>query len=62
VIPGGRTPEYLRLNPRLLEIVRHFAKEKTDPSRQSATPRKYSLLPEFCKESSAVVIPRLRRM
>jgi len=24
VIPGGRAPEYLRLNPRLLEIVRHF--------------------------------------
>lgn len=26
VIPGGRAPEYLRLNPRVLEIVRHFAK------------------------------------
>ncbi len=25
VIPGGRAPEYLRLNPRVLEIVRHFA-------------------------------------
>src|SRR5665647_1431546 len=25
VIPGGRAPEYIRLNPRLLEIVRHFA-------------------------------------
>jgi len=24
VIPGGRGPEYLRLNPRTLEIVRHF--------------------------------------
>lgn len=24
VIPGGRAPEYLRLNPRLLEIVQHF--------------------------------------
>src|SRR6202142_3548596 len=24
VIPGGRAPEYLRLNPRILEIVRHF--------------------------------------
>lgn len=28
VIPGGRAPEYLRLNERVLEIVRHFAKEK----------------------------------
>ncbi|MFV2067626.1 MAG: DJ-1/PfpI family protein, partial [Pirellulales bacterium] len=25
VVPGGRAPEYLRLNTRLLEIVRHFA-------------------------------------
>ncbi len=25
VIPGGRAPEYLRLNPRVLEITRHFA-------------------------------------
>jgi deglycase len=28
VIPGGRAPEYIRLNPRVLEIVRHFAAEK----------------------------------
>ncbi len=28
VIPGGRAPEYLRLNPRVLEIVRHFAATK----------------------------------
>lgn len=26
VLPGGRAPEYLRLNPRVLEIIRHFAK------------------------------------
>jgi protease I len=25
VIPGGRAPEYLRLNSKVLEIVRHFA-------------------------------------
>ncbi|MGE8546936.1 DJ-1/PfpI family protein [Alcaligenes sp. Marseille-Q7550] len=24
VIPGGRGPEYLRLNPRVIEMVRHF--------------------------------------
>lgn len=24
VVPGGRSPEYLRLNPRILEIVREF--------------------------------------
>lgn len=27
VIPGGRAPEYIRLNERVLEIVRHFDKE-----------------------------------
>ena len=26
VIPGGRAPEYLRLNPRVLDIVRSFAR------------------------------------
>ncbi len=25
VIPGGRAPEYLRLNPKVLDLVRHFA-------------------------------------
>jgi deglycase len=25
VLPGGRAPEYIRLNPRVLEIVRHFS-------------------------------------
>jgi protease I len=25
IIPGGRAPEYLRLNEKLLHIVRHFA-------------------------------------
>ncbi|MCY6371402.1 DJ-1/PfpI family protein [Clostridium ganghwense] len=27
VIPGGRAPEYIRLNKRVLEIVQHFATE-----------------------------------
>ncbi|MEQ8791346.1 MAG: DJ-1/PfpI family protein [Pirellulaceae bacterium] len=27
IVPGGRAPEYLRLNERVLEIVRHFAAE-----------------------------------
>jgi protease I len=26
VIPGGRAPEYLRLNPKVLEVVQHFQK------------------------------------
>ncbi len=25
VIPGGRAPEYLRLNPKVMEMVRHFS-------------------------------------
>lgn len=28
VIPGGRAPEYIRLNEKVLEIVRHFAQTK----------------------------------
>ena len=28
VIPGGRAPEYLRLNPRVIETVRHFAEAR----------------------------------
>jgi protease I len=28
VIPGGRAPEYIRLNDKVLDIVRHFAKKK----------------------------------
>jgi protease I len=28
VLPGGRAPEYLRLDPKVLEMVRHFADEK----------------------------------
>jgi protease I len=28
VIPGGRAPEYLRLNPKVLEMVRHFSEAR----------------------------------
>lgn len=28
VIPGGRAPEYIRLNPKVIEIVKHFGNEK----------------------------------
>jgi protease I len=28
VLPGGRAPEYLRLNQKVLDAVRHFAREK----------------------------------
>jgi protease I len=28
VLPGGRAPEYLRLNPKVLDAVRHFSQSK----------------------------------
>jgi protease I len=28
VVPGGRAPEYLRLNPQVLKVVRHFAEAR----------------------------------
>ena len=37
VLPGGRAPEYLRLDERVLEIVRHFAARRSRSPR-SATP------------------------
>ena len=38
VVPGGRAPEYLRLDPRVLEIVRHFAEaDKPIPSITSSS-------------------------
>ena len=33
VIPGGRAPEYLRLDERVLEIVRHFAMTRREVRR-----------------------------
>jgi protease I len=28
VVPGGRAPEYLRLNPKVLQVVRHFSEAR----------------------------------
>ena len=28
LVPGGRSPEYLRLNPQVLELVRHFTRHE----------------------------------
>jgi len=41
VIPGGRAPEYLRLNPDVLEIIQHFAstqKPAADCCRRTERP------------------------
>ena len=43
-ITGGRAPEYIRLNARVLEIVREFFAAK-NPSRQSATALRSLLQP-----------------
>src|SRR5256885_4460312 len=55
VIPGGRAPEYIRLNPRVIEIVRYFSRS-ISRSPPSATRRRFSPPPEFCKERSAAPI------
>ncbi len=44
VIPGGRAPEYLRLNKTVLAIVRHFF-EAGSPWQPSATAHSCWLLP-----------------
>src|SRR5580658_1982639 len=28
ILPGGRAPEYLRLNPKVIELVQHFERSK----------------------------------
>src|SRR5512133_98199 len=28
VVPGGRSPEYLRLNPKVIQVVRHFGETR----------------------------------
>lgn len=35
IIPGGRAPEYIRLNARVLEVVRHFFQAKKPVDRIS---------------------------
>ena len=40
VIPGGRAPEYIRLIPRVIEIVQHFSKANANPRRRWRPPRK----------------------
>jgi len=55
VIPGGRAPEYLRLNPKVLEVVRHFASANKPIAAlcHGASP-----LQRFSKGENAVAIRR----
>lgn len=52
VIPGGRSPEYLRLNPRVIELVRHFA-AGANRSPRSVTVSRSSPLRGSSKASAA---------
>jgi hypothetical protein len=60
VIPGGRSPEYLRLNPRVLELVRHFFQARNLWPR-SATPPSCWLPPACLKDAAAVATRQSRR-
>ena len=44
VLPGGRAPEYLRLDPRVIEVVRHFASTHK-PTSYELRPKQISGLP-----------------
>jgi len=63
VIPGGRAPEYIRLNEDVLNIVRHFAEaallrhRRTSPSPPSATGSRYWRRQVSWRASSARPIP-----
>ena len=56
LIPGGRAPEYIRLNRDVLRAVRHFA-EAGNPSRPSVTPPKSWRRPACWREGVARPIP-----
>ena len=49
VVPGGRAPEYLRLNEKVLEIIRYFALAPTSLSPRSATGRSFWLRRGFSR-------------
>ncbi len=45
-LPGGRAPEYLRLNAKVIEIIQHFTKSN-NLSHQFATVHNYSVLQAY---------------
>jgi len=60
VIPGGRAPEYIRLNARVLEIVRHFA-NANKPIAALCHGAQVLARQGCSKGRNAVAIPRFRR-
>jgi len=58
VIPGGRAPEYLRMNPDVISLVKHFAEQKKNPSPPFATVHNCWARPECLREEPAQLILR----
>ena len=61
VVPGGRAPEYLRLNSRVLEIVRNISRARRSRSPRSVTVRNYWRRRMCFAESASARIRRARR-
>jgi putative intracellular protease/amidase len=59
LIPADRAPEYLRLNDRVLAIVRHFA-DRGQPMRRCATARRFSPRPASSRDGRSPRILPLR--
>lgn len=60
-IPGGRAPEYIRLNGRVLDILRHFANAKK-PIASMCHGAQVLAAAGVLQGRKSVVIPRFRRM
>lgn len=56
VIPGGRAPEYLRMNDRVVEIVREFDRVKKNQLQPYAMALSYSQRQMYYKVASAQLI------
>ena len=60
VIPGGRAPEYLRLNEEVIKLVQAFDAARK-PIAASATARNCWPPPVFCRAALAALIPPVPR-
>ena len=57
IIPGGRAPEYLRLNARVLEIVRHCFHDQQADRGDMPRRRKFLRLQAYCTEERCSCYP-----
>ena len=60
VIPGGRAPEYLRLDQRVLDIVRAFADGQEADRGAFATARRFSPPPAWSRAAAARRYPAVK--